>query len=223
MSDAVYLCFEHEQLDSDTLRRIYSLMPDSRKRRYDAYRFEKDKRLCAAAYGLLLLGVHNEPGSFRLPLELGAGEHGKPFLREHPRLFFNLSHCDMGAACIVSSNEVGIDIQDITKYERSLAKVVMSEGELLLIETGSDPDRMFTRLWAAKEGLVKCSGRGMDDRLNELELPQFAHDRFREQGCDFFLSEHNGCVLCICSKQELSVQTVLVSAERLGGFIGSIC
>ncbi len=89
------------------------------------------------------------------------GPHGKPYLTHHPNVFFNLSHCREAVACVVSTSEVGIDVERRGRYRESVARKVLSHEEMAHVLHAADPDLAFTRLWTMKEAIVKLTGQGV--------------------------------------------------------------
>ncbi|MCQ2174540.1 MAG: pseudouridine synthase [Bacteroidales bacterium] len=99
--------------------------------------------------------------------EFSYSDRGKPFLRERPDIFFNLSHCARGIACAVSDSPVGIDIEEI-QYDESLASAVLNGRELAEVLSSDEPGVKFTQLWTRKESFLKLSGLGLPDNLKDV-------------------------------------------------------
>ncbi len=55
---------------------------------------------------------------------LSYGQHGKPYLRNHPEIHFNISHCEGLAVCVFSDTETGVDVERI----REVKEKSYSEG-----------------------------------------------------------------------------------------------
>lgn len=94
------------------------------------------------------------------PLDIGAGEFGKPFLRGG-ECFFSLSHSACELLCALGSREIGADIQVKTKARPSLMMRCFSEAEQSYVFDAADPDAAFTEIWVKKESLIKRIGRGL--------------------------------------------------------------
>lgn len=115
-------------------------------------------------------------------------EFGKPFLPDGPA--FSLSHCRAGVAVVIDEHPIGIDIETIRPYNDSLARRVMNEEEMRMIDEAAVPldeasldeasldgaaDKslderavMFTRLWTQKEAVLKLRGTGIVDDLRDV-------------------------------------------------------
>jgi len=132
-------------------------MPHSRQEKCARYRHDSDKEACIVTYLLLLKGLWEHYG-VESAGEFYYSRHGKPYLRDHPHIFFSLSHCKHGAACALADVEIGVDIQDVRPFDIRLARRVCSEGEMRKLSASKDPAKLFCRLWAEKESYAKAEG-----------------------------------------------------------------
>jgi len=135
-------------------------LPKFRQEQCARYRCDSDKRACIVSYQLLLKGLQEQYG-------LGAsgdftyGSQGKPYLKDYPHIFFNLSHCRNGVVCAVADTAVGIDIQDIRPFSMEVARRVCSEREISELSISEEPARLFCRIWTEKESYAKAEGIGV--------------------------------------------------------------
>jgi len=88
-------------------------------------------------------------------------ERGKPYLRNTPHLFFNLSHCRNIVACILHHSEVGVDVECRRTFKESFLQRVFSYEEQQQVHHSSDPEMTFVQLWTRKEAYVKYTGTGI--------------------------------------------------------------
>ena len=128
------------------------------------YRREHDQRLCLATYMLLQQALKEKHG-INEPPQFISGPHGKPSLKNHPEIHFNLSHCDEAAVCVIGTRPVGIDVESIHPFDSELAADTMNPEELRIIHSSTDPSIAFTRFWTMKESLLKLTGEGITDNL----------------------------------------------------------
>ena len=103
--------------------------------------------------------------------ETALGPLGKPFFPSHPALHFNLSHSGSLALCALDQKPVGVDIQVVKQWRPGLPARVCSPEELAWLEGGRELWPAFTTLWAMKESRVKCTGRGIRERLSGIRVP----------------------------------------------------
>ena len=101
-------------------------------------------------------------------LEFDFNEHGKPFLKHHPDIHFNLSHCKKGLAVAVDFSPIGIDIESFRKDNIALVRKTMNPAEAEWIRSSSDPVETFTQYWTKKEAVVKLRGTGIIDDLHHV-------------------------------------------------------
>ncbi len=158
-------CFvEKEKYDE-----AYLKVSEERRKKVDAYRFEKDKRLSLAA-GLLL-----EEGLRQFGVEnysLRYGENNKPYLNGMDNLFFNLSHSGNFAVCALYDKEIGVDIEKISDVSEVLIRKVTAEREYNFLMSLNEIERkdVFFRIWAIKESYIKYLGTGLSVAPERLEI-----------------------------------------------------
>ena len=157
-------------------------IPPFRQEQCVRYRQGIDKRNCILAYLLLEQGLREQYG-ITTPVSFVYNEHCKPYLREYPNIFFNISHCKYAVACALADFEVGVDIQDIRPIDWDVARRVCSENELRELEKADDPARLFCKIWTEKEAYAKAKGLGVDSVLRrDLSLNGLTHWE-RERYC----------------------------------------
>jgi len=98
------------------------------------------------------------------------GKHGKPYIKNRPKIFFNLSHCRGMAVCAIADREIGVDAELIRPYNGKAARRVFSENEIKYVSESPDSAEAFFRLWTLKEALGKAVGTGIFRGLKEYEF-----------------------------------------------------
>lgn len=150
----------------DLQEALQDISPERREKAL-LFKHELGKRTCVLAYQLLKHALREEYGIIENPV-LGYEEHGKPFLVDHPDIFFNLSHCSKAVACVVSNKPVGIDIETICRMKDSIMRYTMNDDECREIMNDEAPEVAFTRLWTMKEALLKLSGEGLHNDMKQV-------------------------------------------------------
>jgi len=155
------------ELDKGFSKLADALMSDQRREKVSKIRYESGKVLHVAAFLLLriaLLEVYgiNEPVVFEY------SDNGKPVLRDHPHIHFNLSHCKYAVACAISDSEIGVDVQDIRSVSDTVAKRVLTAEEYAGFIATSTPDEYFCEIWAVKEAHLKQTGQGIGAVMSEF-------------------------------------------------------
>jgi 4'-phosphopantetheinyl transferase len=107
-------------------------------------------------------------------VELLAGDHGKPFLRD-TTCEFNLSHAeDLVAIAMTNGAPVGVDIEFVRSMSDldSLCRMVFNAAERTQLKAhgnGSD-ERAFFVGWTRKEAFLKAIGFGLSDPLHGVTI-----------------------------------------------------
>lgn len=122
------------------------------------------------AYELLARSVRLAWGLEPMPA-LRRAEGGKPCFADLPGLEFNLSHSGSLALCALDRRPVGVDIQVVKQWRPGLPGRVCAPEELAWLEGAEELWPAFTALWAMKESRVKCTGRGIRERLSGIRVP----------------------------------------------------
>ena len=145
---------------------LLSKLQPQRRKQLLSFRFEADKKRCAAA-GLLLWNYiyKGHPENFTVSYN----ENGKPTVQDAP--FFNLSHSGNFVMLAISDTPVGCDIEQL--HKAILTKHVFHPNELAKLSSFPEGDARnfeFLRLWTAKEAFLKAIGTGIDANANTYDL-----------------------------------------------------
>ena len=157
--------YSDEKYEAD-LRRL----PPQRYEKAMTYRFLADRKRCVRAYMLLWEGLAREYGVEEAPV-FDFGSHGKPVLRDHPALYFSLSHSGNAVLCALDRRPVGADIEMIRRKNLEHLLSVFSAAEQASIERADSPETCFTRLWTRKESYLKLTGEGLTGTKALREIP----------------------------------------------------
>ncbi len=200
----IYIFNEMETFSDEDYYHYLPLVSDERLKKINCYHFMKDKKLSLLAYLLLRIGLLleyeiKEKCIFKYKV------NNKPYLERYNNIFFNLSHCKNGVACVLSKFEVGIDIQELTEYLESDAQIVLSKSEISLISSRNNKDELFTTLWALKESYVKQQGLGISDELRNLNFTNFSWHPFYLYDCIFSINKLDDAILSTCSSEFLDI------------------
>ncbi len=127
----------------------------------------EDRVRSMAASLLLLFALEEEGyGIEHLP-SFTYKKNKKPYLKEFPGLFFNLSHAKNMVVCVTAEHEVGVDIE----YDR-----IMTEAAVQRIFTKREQEvlgenrELLIPMWTAKEAYAKTMGRGIADIWSGVEI-----------------------------------------------------
>ena len=126
-----------------------------------------DKKLSVIAYLLLVYGIKKEYEIFE-DLIFEYGENEKPYIKNYPDIFFNISHCKYGVVCAISNEEVGIDIEEVSNYEEAVANYICNEREYNSLVNSKNQVVDFCKLWTVKESVLKFTGKGICTDLKSV-------------------------------------------------------
>ena len=190
---AIYLYDDVSGLSDELFRRSLRVLSPERAEKACRFREAGDRKLSVTAYLLLAHGLRKEYGIME-KLDFEYGENGKPYLKNHPEIFFNLSHCPCGVVCALSSRETGVDIEAVTEYDPDLAAFVCNGSEHEQIRRAESPALEFAKLWTAKESVLKCTGQGISNDLKKI-LPD---TRFR---INTVVAPNGAYVISLCERR----------------------
>lgn len=138
------------------------------------YKFLKDKNSYIVSRGLLriLLSCYLQTN----PEELSILKHkkGKPYQKNDPSLFFNISNS--GDCCIFAfskNGEVGIDIEKIrplNDLDELIKKNFNSKEQSYIYKNPALRLQRFFKFWTLKEAFLKAIGEGMRLVPDKLEF-----------------------------------------------------
>ena len=154
------------QVSEEAVIELLPLVSDERREEALRYTHLFGRFACLKSY--VMLRELLEQRGLSHPFVFGRNEHGKPFLKDHPEVHFNLSHCKNGIAVAVSDQPIGIDIESYREVSDRLIRYTMNEEEQRIIAESDDPIRAFTEYWTKKEAVFKLRGTGITKGLHEL-------------------------------------------------------
>ncbi len=105
-------------------------------------------------------------------IQIIVNEYGKKYLKDYPNIYFNISHSGDKCVCVISDNEVGVDIQKKC-YKPQVYSKCFNSNEIEYIENSKDKEKAFTKCWVMKESYVKMLGIGISyglKNVNTLDL-----------------------------------------------------
>lgn len=179
----LYLFENFDDITESFLQRCINVIPPERRQKALRYKFDIDRKMSVISYMLLLYALQENYGITNP--QIAYGKYGKPYLAEHPDIYFNISHCPKGCVCAVSDKEIGVDIQDIRPFSWDIARRVCCDNELKLLERADDKALLFTKIWVMKESYVKMTGEGIlkIDSINTMVLRSVTY--VFQKGCIF--------------------------------------
>lgn len=165
-------CFEDlSEISSDWVDGVLPAVSDMYKERLLSRKLPKDRTNSAIGYLLLCYALRNEYGITDKPV-FSYGEKGKPKLEKYPKLHFGISHCDGCVSCLLSEEEVGLDVQNIRPVSDTVIKRVCNSYEKKRIFESDEKYAEFAAVWSVKESVAKLLGCGISTDLKKLTSPE---------------------------------------------------
>jgi 4'-phosphopantetheinyl transferase len=152
------------------LARVISIQESERAARFI---FDRDRARFIVSHAALRDILARYTGQDPTALIFGVAEKGKPYLAEHDRVRFNLSHSGSFAMVAVAlDHEVGVDIERI-RPERStddIAARFFAPAEARDLNATPEDRRVaaFFACWSRKEAYIKARGEGLGIALDSF-------------------------------------------------------
>ena len=185
-----YLFTKPQSLGQEFIDKCICFFPEWRRKQMLSFKFLQGKIENAVAY-LLLVKALKDLGMLAGMPQFEYNEHGKPFLKNYPGVFFSLSHCKAGIVCVVSTSDIGVDIECMErKVDEKLIRYVCNPQECQTIFSATSPEQKFLEYWTRKEALSKYLGTGIDTETIK--------DILSRNDVDFTTVATDGCVISTC-------------------------
>lgn len=163
----ILICDNIDKLNEDFIERCKEILPEWRKEQMLRIKHLPGRVQCAVAYFLVEFCKNkNFPITARCD-KWKYNEHGKPYFEDRNDLYFSISHCKSAVAAVVDDEEVGVDIEEISRYRESLVRYVTNESEIM--ENGVEGKaEKFIELWTKKEAVFKYLGTGITHEIKDI-------------------------------------------------------
>lgn len=124
-------------------------------------------------------------------------ENGKPYIKDHPDIHFNISHTNGAIAVAFSDSPIGVDVEKIRDFNLKITERFFTpyEKKHLFCKT-PDTKRSFFEIWTKKEAYIKRYGL----TLSQLKSTDTKHIHTFQRG-KFILS--------VCSESDKSILITL--------------
>ncbi len=154
--------------DEELFKRLYKILPLYRIKQVNSFRNHWDQARCCYAeilimyYLLSIKGIDN--------YEIEKNYYGKPFLKNIPDCFYNISHSGSWVVAVFDNQEVGIDVEEIKEIDLNIARNYFHPKEYQAIYKAKENKRreLFYEFWTLKESYLKYLGYGLSKPLNEF-------------------------------------------------------
>lgn len=212
----IYIFENNSLITEENIHKYLQLVSKERQQKIESYRFLKDKRNCLLSYLLLSYALYKEYGILEKPL-FYYNEYNKPFLEKLPFIHFNISHCDNAVLCATSHMSVGVDIENLLKFDSRIAKHFFTAEEKRALGQIHNKDILFTQIWTLKESYGKYIGKGLDYDLLSMNFDDLSDGWNKKRGIYFYSKVNSNYAVSVCSEEILKIE--IVSTEKLESYI----
>ncbi len=167
-----------------------------RQKSFERYMQYKDKLRCLIG-GLLLYYAfgHNKQALHNA--------YGKPYFEND--ICFNLSHSGDFVALALSTNNIGIDVEIVKKFNMDVAKKCFTIKEVKWLKEQSTPQAFF-KIWTAKESIMKAIGCGFSLNPASFEVLPIVNGSHKINEQEWFLFWHSLPEHELCVASEISAK-----------------
>ena len=187
-------------------------LSEYRKRKLENVKAPLLRRQMLAAEQLLVQAVRDWDAHTPLPLMIENTETGKPYLKNLP-LHFNLSHSGNYAACAIGDQEIGLDLQILSKTSEKLCRRFFTENERQYLRGSPDADRTFTRIWCMKESYIKLLGKGLLIPLDSFSVSPERLNLEQKDDVHFWLYGGPDFEMALCTRGITEQKPELIKTE----------
>jgi 4'-phosphopantetheinyl transferase len=220
--------FDTEVFDQEEqFNEAYALVDEDRRQKVDRFKHYKSKKLSLGA-GFLLHKAMGEIGISDYRLDYRTYE--KPYISGHDDVFFNISHSGNMVVLALSDKEVGVDIEEDKHFKDSLVNYVFTAEDISLAGALTEicsltEDQAFTRLWTAKESIMKYSGMGITLAPKKIGLALGRADGMENAKGEMPPAKAEDCSNPILrvSCEAYDCSRLIISSYYLAGYQLSVC
>lgn len=164
---AAYNCMDLE--DPELFKEIYDLISPERQAHVDEAKNKKIR--CERLGASHLLEKMLWENHVERPYIYHKTSQGKPCFIQPEGIYFSLSHSNYFAACVISDQPCGIDIEKIRPFKLSLVERFFTKSDIgYLKEQPFDlRDKRFTEIWTFKEATCKMMDRPLPQVLQWVD------------------------------------------------------
>lgn len=222
----VYAIRNSDHIRDETFRALFQRLSPDRQEYVSKFRRASDYQRSVLGDALARRMLRDKLGRERTNMEIIRNAYGKPFLKDHDNLHFNVSHSGQWVVCAVGYEPVGIDVEKMENIDMDIAKRYFHKTEFNALLNCPPSERLsrFFDLWTLKESYIKAVGKGL-----HLPLDSFVMERqgvewewapvVGENGGTYYFKQYaleEGYKLSVCSMdRHFPEQIQYVTADEL--------
>lgn len=129
-------------------------------------------------------------------------DNGKPYLKDFPDFYFNISHSENAVAIAFSETPVGIDIEKLGAPNFKVAERFFTKSEKEYIKNSNNPDFSFYEIWTAKEAYFKRNGKGIGPDFFKISVKD------KDTGKIITTFKKNEFIVSLCAESPKSFEII---------------
>ncbi len=155
------------------------MISKDRREKSDRFRLREDQFRCVYSSLIVQYLVSNKVGGDE-KLQFLYNDYGKPYYIGDKQIYFNCSHSGDYIVCALSTEEIGVDIEQIGEEYFEIARQCFSPEENYAIISAKENSRrkMFYTYWTLKESYIKLKGKGLSIPLHSFSF-EFRDNKYR--------------------------------------------
>lgn len=187
---------------------LLGLIDTAYRERIVRYRFWEDRQCSLLGQVLARYAIMKNFYIANDEIKIVRNAYGKPFISGTGGINFNVSHSGDWVVCVINTEDVGIDVEEVKDMKLSIAEHFFSKEENEYLAALGKEEKLsgFYNIWSLKEAYIKALGLGFTMPLNSFSVVRTSEGF--EVKCTkerkFYLKQYpidNGYKLSVCSKE----------------------
>lgn len=176
----LYILPLKNRFNEQTFKMLLQYVSIEKAQQIEELYYQIDKKLSLYAQIAVKLIIQKEYNIGFDKISIVNDELGKPYIKNLPNIFFNISHTHNVIAIAFSTNKVGVDIEKETETSSKIAKRFFTPKECeYIMSSSNEHSKAFLEIWTKKEAFVKYLGLGLRKPLNDFcVLSDLLKDKF---------------------------------------------
>jgi len=195
--------------------KFLELIDPAYRERILRYRFWEDRQRSLLGQVLARYAIMKNFKLTNDQIKINRNAYGKPFISGTGGIYFNISHSGNWVVCIINTEEVGVDVQEVKDMDLSIAEHFFSREEKEYLAALEKEEKLsgFYNIWTLKEAYIKALGFGFTMPLNSFSVIHMS-DGFEAKCtgiCRYYLKQYpigQGYKLSVCSKDNNFCYTI---------------
>jgi 4'-phosphopantetheinyl transferase len=204
----IYAVNSHKRLPAILYEELLEVIDEAYRERIARYRFWEDRQRSLLGQVLVRYAIIKNFYLANDEIKIIRNTYGKPFISGIGGIYFNVSHSGDWVVFVINTENVGIDVQEVTDIKVSIAEHFFSREENEFLAALGKEEKLsgFYNMWSLKEAYIKALGLGFTMPLNSFTVIRTSEGF--EVKCTkerkFYLKQYpidNGYKLSVCSKE----------------------